>query len=74
MDHFKEALIKLVPFILKTAVARLQNPFTLSLSKGERVLGPHPTGEHRKAVHASADFMLRQAQHERLFLRSNCRF
>jgi hypothetical protein len=32
-----------------TAVARLQNPFALSLSEGERILRPHPMGECRKS-------------------------
>jgi hypothetical protein len=36
---------------LKTAVARHQNPFALSLSKGEWILGLHLPGERRKAVH-----------------------
>jgi hypothetical protein len=37
----------------KTAVARPQNPFALSLSKGEWILGLQLTGERRKVVHAS---------------------
>ncbi len=33
----------------KTAVSWFQKPFALSLSKGERVLEPHPTGERGKS-------------------------